>query len=121
MNLKNMDLKLPYTKEYELDDDFISIHHYLKWYKFGFTRLFDNLSIEIRNKRISRSKAIALIRKYKAEKPSNDIKLFCKFVNISIKQFNLIINKFRNKNIWYKNSKKKWVIKDFITNKYVWE
>jgi len=105
----------------DLDDDFISIHHYLKWYKFGFTRLFDNLSIEIRNKRISRSKAIALIRKYKAEKPSNDIKLFCKFVNISIKQFNLIINKFRNKNIWYKNSKKKWVIKDFITNKYVWE
>ena len=24
MNLKNMDLKLPYTKDYELDDDFIT-------------------------------------------------------------------------------------------------
>ena len=31
----------------DIDDNFISIHHYLKWYKFGFSRLFDNLSIEI--------------------------------------------------------------------------
>ena len=37
----------------DIDDDFISIHHWLKWYKFGFTRLHDNLSLEIRNKRIT--------------------------------------------------------------------
>ena len=38
----------------DIDDDLISIHHYLKLYKFGFTRMHDNLSIEIRNNRISR-------------------------------------------------------------------
>jgi hypothetical protein len=32
----------------DIDDDFISLHHFLKWYKFGFTRLWDNLSLEIR-------------------------------------------------------------------------
>ncbi len=37
----------------DIDDDFISIHHWLKWYKFGFTRLFDNLSLEIRNGRMT--------------------------------------------------------------------
>ena len=43
----------------DIDDDFISIHHWLKWYKFGFTRLFDNLSLEIRNGRITREAAVA--------------------------------------------------------------
>ena len=34
----------------DIDDNFISIHHFIKWYKFGFDRAFDNLSLEIRNK-----------------------------------------------------------------------
>ena len=38
----------------DIDDNLISIHHWLKWYKFGFTRSFDNLSIEIRNGRFDR-------------------------------------------------------------------
>lgn len=104
----------------DIDDDFISIHHYLKWYKFGFTRLFDNLSIEIRNRRISRKNAIKLVKKYKAQKPNYDIKLFCKFVNISEKKFSLIIEKFRNKKIWHINSQKKWSIKNFIVKNYTW-
>ena len=35
---------------------------YLKWYKFGFTRLFDNLSLEIRNGRLTRDEAIEIVR-----------------------------------------------------------
>ena len=46
----------------DIDDDLISIHHYLKLYKFGFTRAFDNLSLEIRNKRIKRNVAIKIIQ-----------------------------------------------------------
>ena len=38
----------------DIDDDFISIHHLLKWYKFGLTRLFDTLSRSIRTARITR-------------------------------------------------------------------
>ena len=40
----------------DIDDDFISMHHWMKWYKFGFTRLFDNLSLEIRNGRMTRDR-----------------------------------------------------------------
>ena len=104
----------------DLDDDFISIHHYLKWYKFGFTRLFDNLSIEIRNKRLNRSEAIKIIKLNKTIKPISDIKKFCKFVNISVKQFEKIINKFRNQTIWKKNKKGIWYIKNFIVTNYLW-
>ena len=47
----------------DIDDDLISIHHFLKIYKYGFSRVHDNLSLEIRNKRITRKEAINVIRK----------------------------------------------------------
>lgn len=109
--------KKPRTGYYnyaDIDDDFISIHHWLKWYKFGFTRLFDNLSIEIRNGRISREKAIKIIEKDKNLPPIDDIKKFCKFTNITTKEFFEIIEKHRNKKIWKKNKKNSWYIKNYL-------
>src|SRR6056300_1047469 len=47
----------------DIDDDLISIHHYMKIYKFGFSRIQDNLSLEIRNGRMSRSKAVRILKK----------------------------------------------------------
>ena len=95
----------------DLDDNLISIHHYLKIFKFGFSRSFDNLSLEIRNKRLSRSKAIEIIKKKGFKKPTQDIKTFCKFVNISASKFESICEKFRNKKIWIRNSRKRWKLK----------
>ena len=67
----------------DIDCDFISIHHWMKWYKFGFTRSFDNLAIEIRNKRLTRSEAIDIL-KQQEDTPYDDIEKFCKFANIKI-------------------------------------
>tara|TARA_B100001057_G_scaffold498925_1_gene607670 strand:+ start:1740 stop:2843 length:1104 start_codon:yes stop_codon:yes gene_type:complete len=98
----------------DIDCDFISIHHWLKWFKFGFTRDMDNLSIEIRNKRISRDKALKILKKKGLNTPRDDIKKFCKFVGISLKEFDKICEKFRNKNIWKKDEKGNWNLKNFI-------
>ena len=105
--------KTGYYNFSDIDDDFISIHHWLKYYKFGFTRLFDNLSIEIRNKRMSRQKALKIIKKSSFLPPFKDIKKFCKYTNISTKQFFRIAEKFRNKDIWFKKNKQ-WKIRNFI-------
>ena len=92
----------------------------MKWLKFGFTRLFDNLSLEIRNKRMTRSRAINIIKKHsKKIRPNEDIKKFCKFTGIKLKEFDKITDKFRNKKIWKKN-KNKWHIPNFITDKFSW-
>jgi N-acetyl sugar amidotransferase len=112
----------PRTGYYEfadIDDDFISIHHYLKWYKFGITRLFDNLSLEIRNGRISRKEAIQVIRKQGDQTPHGDIEKFCRFVGISKGQFFEIIEKFRNPEIWTCVNGR-WMIKDFIIPDWSW-
>ena len=95
----------------DIDDDLISIHHFLKIYKFGFSRNFDNLSLDIRNNRISRSKAVQLIKKDGFKIPKHDISKFCKLINISSKTFFKTCEKFRNKKIWIKNKNKKWVLK----------
>ena len=103
----------------DIDDDFMSIHHCLKWFKFGFTRLFDNLSLEIRNNRISRKKAIQILREKGTQTPSEDIYAFCKYVGISKSHFFEICEKYRNKDVWfYENNK--WKIKDFIISDWKW-
>jgi N-acetyl sugar amidotransferase len=112
--------KTGYFDYADIDDDFISIHHYLKWYKFGFSRLFDNLSIEIRNGRMNRDEAIRIVREQRDQTPHEDIDKFCNFVGINRKQFFEICEGFRNKDIWfYENSK--WKIKDFVTSDWKWE
>jgi|TARA_B100001175_G_C19471722_1_gene622132 N-acetyl sugar amidotransferase len=97
----------------DLDDNFISIHHYMKYFKFGFTRTQDNLSIEVRNKRLTRTKAISILNKYGEDKPNKDINLFCKYLGIEVKIFDKIVEKFRNKKIWTKKNNK-WKLKNKI-------
>ena len=111
--------KTGYYDYADIDDDFISIHHWLKWYKFGFTRLFDNLSIEIRNGRISRDDAIRCVEDYGAQTPHADIEKLCEFLQISGERFYTISETFRNRSIWSKK-KGKWVIEPFITENWNW-
>lgn len=104
----------------DIDDDFISIHHWLKWYKFGFTRLFDNLSLEIRNGRLSREQAVNIVRERGDQTPHEDITQFCAFVNITPARFYEICERFRNHNIWELHDGK-WRIKGFLIPDWKWE
>ena len=91
--------KTGYYNYADIDDDFISIHHFVKWYKFGFTRLFDNLSLEIRNGRLTRDQAIDIVRKTGDQTPHEDIEKFCRFVGITKDHFFEVVEKFRNPNL----------------------
>lgn len=103
----------------DIDDDFISIHHFLKWYKFGITRSFDNLSLEIRNKRICREDAVKKLTSLGDETPYEDIRKFCKFAGITERRFFEISEKFRNEEIW-KKIDGVWKIPNYINEKQVW-
>lgn len=104
----------------DIDDDFISIHHYLKWYKFGFTRSFDNLSVEIRNGRMTRPQAIEWLRQRGDETPHDDILRFCDFAGITRTRFFEIIEKFRNPNIWSRRGQT-WVMDGFLIPDWCWQ
>lgn len=103
----------------DIDDDFISLHHYLKWPKFGFTRLFDNLSIEIRNGRISRDEAVRIVREKGDQTPHADIDRFCQFAGIPRERFFEIADRFRNPKIW-KRDNGVWTIPGFLVPDWKW-
>jgi N-acetyl sugar amidotransferase len=111
--------KTGYYDYADIDDDFLSIHHYLKWYKFGITRLFDNLSIEIRNGRMTRDEAIRIVRERGDQTPHEDIDAFCRFAQISRGRFFEIIETFRNPKIWVRENGR-WTIPGFLIPDWTW-
>ena len=104
----------------DIDDDFISLHHWMKWYKFGFTRTFDNLSLEIRNGRLKREQAIQILLDTGDSTPYADIDKFCKFSGISQSEFFSIAETFRNKEIWKEMAGEKWYIENFLIDNWSW-
>ena len=104
----------------DIDDDFISLHHWMKWYKFGFTRLFDNLSLEIRNGRMTRERALGIIRARGDDTPQGDIEKFCAFSGISKNQFFEKAEKFRNTDIWKRRADGVWHIPGFLLPDWRW-
>jgi N-acetyl sugar amidotransferase len=111
--------KTGYYNYADIDDDFISIHHYLKWYKFGFTRLFDNLSIEIRNGRMTRAEAVRLVQEMGDQTPHDDIRKFCDFAGITQEHFFDVIEKFRNREVWSRRDGR-WMIEGFLIPDWHW-
>jgi len=111
--------KTGYYDYADIDDDFISIHHWLKWYKFGFTRTFDNLSVEIRNGRMTRLEAIEVLRKRGDETPWEDIAKFCQFVGITEVHFFDVVERFRNPEIWVRRDGK-WRIEGCLIPDWNW-
>ena len=111
--------KTGYYDYADIDDDFISVHHYLKWYKFGFTRTYDNLSLEIRNGRMTREEAVQTIRDRGDETPLEDIDKLCEFVGITKERFFEVIERFRNPDIWVQRDGK-WVIDGFLIDDWEW-
>ena len=95
----------------DIDENFINIHHYMKILKFGSNRLMDNMSLEIRHGRISRSDAIDKITREGCVSPKNSIASFCDYLKISLNDFNDIKESFRNSLIWSQVNNK-WKIID---------
>jgi hypothetical protein len=112
--------KTGYYNYADIDDDFISIHHWLKWYKFGFTRLFDNLSLEIRNGRITRDDAIAIVRQSGPQTPHADIARMCDFLGITTARFYEVAETFRNPRVWTQRERC-WTIDNFLINDWDWD
>lgn len=105
----------------DVDDEFlITIHHWMKWYKFGFTRLWDNLSLEIRNGRISREQAKKIVRESGEDYPRHEISRFCDYVEITEQRFFEIAEKFRNLDIWKRDSGGRWKLEGFLIDRWDW-
>jgi N-acetyl sugar amidotransferase len=104
----------------DIDCDFVSLHHYPKWHKFGMSRAFDNLSVQIRYGLFTREQAISRLRDVGMQTPRDDIRKFCDFVGKPERWFWDTCETFRNHVIWAKDGNH-WKVRDFLISDFRWE
>lgn len=94
-----------------LDDDFVLVNQMLKYFKFGFGKVTDQVNDAIRLGRMKRDEAVELVKKYDGKCSQHYIKRFCEYIEINEKQFWEVADSFRNEKIWQKNNQGEWFIK----------
>ena len=90
------------------------LHDQIKFIKWGYGKIVDHASREIRLKRLTRSEGIELVEKYSKVNPK-DKDLFLKWLNIDNDLFFELLNKHRSNSIWLKKNNN-WELKDSIIN-----
>ena len=97
-----------------LDDKIDCLYYYMQFIKFGFGRATRDACRMIQNNQMTREKGIELARKYDNEFPEDDFDEVLKFLDINQNQFEEIVNKHRNQEIWKSGLNNKWELTNSI-------
>lgn len=87
-----------------LDDKVDNAYYYLQYIKFGFGRAVRDASRMIQNRQLTREEGLKLARKYDHEYPGLFLREVLEYLELSEKEFNEIVDKHRNPEIWKKES-----------------
>lgn len=94
-----------------LDDDFVVVNQFIKYVKFGFGQVTDEVCEQIRFGRMSRQHGIELVKKYDGKCAKRYIEAFCNYIEISEEEFWTTVESYRSKEIWAKDSNGEWVLR----------
>jgi len=104
----NKRTKGTFTDFDSLDDKIDLLYYYMQYIKFGFGRATRDACRMIQNNQMSRQEAIKLARKYDNEFPSDDFGEVLEFLGLNEENFEKIVNKHRNNEIWKSSLNNKW-------------
>lgn len=90
-----------------IDGDIQIVNQLLKFIKFGFGFVTDEVCYYIREGKMKREEAIELVKKYDGKCGDNYIEDFCKYIGITKKEFWRIANSVRGP-MWKKNNQGEW-------------
>jgi len=92
-----------------VDSDMQIVNQMLKYYKFGFGFVTDEVCYYIREGRMSREEGIKLIEQYDGKCGNRYIQEFCKYIGITDEEFWRVTDQWVNKKLFEKNtSHGKW-------------
>ena len=100
-----------YLKTENCDMQFIDIRERIKFLKYGYGRTTDQLNILIRQKKITRPKALKIAKKIDGKADNKNIKKFCNYIGISITKYENIMDSFVNHEIFVKDNRGEWRLK----------
>lgn len=93
-----------YTNYENLDEKLVGLHDYLKYVKYGFGRASDHACIDIRNKRLNRSDALELVRRYDGKYPHFAVNSFIEYSGLSRSEIDRVIDSFTNPMLFRQNA-----------------
>ncbi|MDE9493195.1 N-acetyl sugar amidotransferase [Xenorhabdus bovienii] len=92
-----------------------SVHDYIKYLKFGYSKVSDHVARDIRLGRINISKGMELINKYLAVKPKS-LQLFLDWIGMEEEELMMYIDKHRDPKAWRKKNNEEWECYGSIIN-----
>jgi len=94
-----------------LDDDFVVVNQMLKYLKFGFGKVTDQVCEMVRYGRMTREEAVEAVKKYDGKCHDKYITRFCEFLGITKEHFWEVAETYRNHDLWEKDEKGEWKLK----------
>jgi len=91
-----------YSKYASLDDSIDGFHYYLGFIKFGIGRSTSDASHEVRDDKIDRDEAIALVKRFDGEFPQKYYTEFLEYCDITDSEFQELVDSWRSDHIWRK-------------------
>ena len=89
------------------------LHDYIKFLKFGYGKISDHVSREIRFGRLTREEGISIVSSYQNKKP-NDLELFLKWSNLSEGELFGLVDKHRDFRVWSLRPDGQWFLKHSV-------
>jgi N-acetyl sugar amidotransferase len=99
----------------QVDHEFTQVNQLMKFYKFGFGKASEEISELIKQGIMTKETGILLALKLDGKCHERYIVEFCEYLEISIKDFNELLEECRNKDIW-KKVDDKWIIKNSLND-----
>jgi N-acetyl sugar amidotransferase len=90
------------------------VHDYLKYLRYGYGRVTDHATREIRLKRMTREEGIQLVQQY-ADKPPADLQSFLNWIDMPEDEFWKFAAQWRDPQIW-KEEDGQWRLLDSVAN-----
>lgn len=87
-----------------LDEDWVTLNQMIKYLKYGFGRVTDYVNEDIRNGRMTRAKGIVLTEQYDGTCSQKYIESFCKYIDITFKEFWEHVDKSLNTELFVKEA-----------------
>ncbi len=102
-----------YSKYSSIDDKIDPFHYYTTLAKFGIGRATYDAAQEVRNGKITREEAVALVKKYDQEFPQRFFSEFIEYIGVTADEFHATVDKFRSPHLWEKTGNK-WNLKHTV-------
>lgn len=89
------------------------VHDYIKYLKYGYSKVTDHATREIRLKRMTREEGIAKVLEYSERSPA-DLPLFLDWAEMSEREFLDCVWNRRDGRIWARDKSGEWVLRDRV-------